>query len=140
MTALSDFREDVADAVGDLLGIPCTARWNGNVEPNTAHVRWGADSGPWLTFDTEQATFCGPEVSTTVVLMANSTDYGSALDWLECHVVTLAAGLGRNGATAMPRSGRRCPPVLDVSEPGRLDEDHQILAVSVQLVPVSVSL
>ena len=135
MSRLVNFREDVAEVVSDLIDAPCISVATGNPEPHTALVRWG-NNGDWLTRDPDEGTFCAVVVEASVIVTANSIDYGGAQVYLEDKALTLLNGLGGQTLT----NGGRCPKVVAIGEPGELSEDANLLAISVELAPTLLDL
>lgn len=120
MSRLRAVRHQLASEVSEALGVPVRTHPPGTPAGGTGHVRASLDG--YVDTRTTPATWCRPLVDLSVVLVAPSGDWESAIDWLDEQVDCLLTVFKSR--------------VVSVGGHGRLDAGTgQLVAVEVRFNP-----
>lgn len=124
MSRLRHHRHHLAGEVAAALGIPVRTHPPGTPTGGTAHIRSSLD-GSYVDTRTSPATWARPLVDLSVVLIAPSGDWESAIDWLDEQVDVLLAAFKTR--------------IVSVGGHGRLDSGSgQLVAIEVRFAPATL--
>lgn len=124
MSRLRDARVALAAELEAVLGVPVRSHPPGMPAGGTGHVRASLD-GTYVDTRTSPATWTRPLVGLSLVLIAPSADWESAIDWLDAQLEPLLAAMKTR--------------VASVGGHGRLDAGTgQLVAVEVRFAPFTL--